>query len=429
MSLKTLFRLWLPLAISFELMMAEGPAVQSAIGSLPDPKLNLAAWGLALSLSLIVESPVIMLLATAIALVKDESSYRALHKFMMSLNIGCTVLTFLIAFTPLFNFIAGTLMGLPEPIVHAAKPAMQMMLLWTAAIGWRRFYQGVLIKYGQTHFVTWGTACRLIAAIATAILLVRQGRLTGVEVGACALMAAVIVEAIATTFFARNLLQDRIIGHAGAVRAPLSQRNIYKFHAPLAATTLLTLLAQPITSSALARLDSSVNTLAAWPVVYMVLLVMRGWGLAVQEITVAQAKNGASYLTLRRFAWIVGGATSLVTLLLSMSPLLGLYYGSVLHLPQEVLPFAYLGVGIGVFLPLLTALGAWVRGILVAKGETKEIYKGMGVNLAANAGLLLLGVLFHLPGMWVAVCSLCVASLVEILYLAPRATLEPDIAL
>src|SRR5437588_12875847 len=78
-------RLWFPLALSFELMMLEGPAVQAAIGRLPDPALNLAAWGLTMSLSLLVESPVIMLLATAIALVRDRCSYLALRRFMLTL--------------------------------------------------------------------------------------------------------------------------------------------------------------------------------------------------------------------------------------------------------------------------------------------------------------------------------------------------------
>src|SRR2546423_15320737 len=107
MSTRTIFRLWLPLAISFELMMLEGPAIQGAIGRLVNPKLNLAAWGLTMSLSLLVESPVIMLIATAIALVRDSDSYFALRRFMLNLLAGCTILTGLVAFTPLCRGLAG----------------------------------------------------------------------------------------------------------------------------------------------------------------------------------------------------------------------------------------------------------------------------------------------------------------------------------
>ena len=427
MRLKSLFALWFPLALSFELMMAEGPAIQSAIGHLPDPKLNLAAFGLALSLSLLIESPIIMLLATAIALVKDEQSFRALRKFVVDLSLLCTVLTFFVAFTPLFDLIARDVMGMPGRIVVAAKPAMQIMLLWTAAIGWRRFYQGVLVKYKQTRFVTWGTAFRLSAAMCAAFALVRGARLPGVQVGAISLMAAVIVEAIATTLFANKLVREHIDGHLSET-PPISQGEIFRFHLPLAATTLLALLAQPLTSAALARLDFSVNTLAAWPVTYLILLILRGWGFAIQEITVSQAKNVSAHPALLKFAWIVGGVTSGATCLVVFTPILKFYLKHALQLPEEVHAYVRVGVVGCLFLPLFTALGSRIRGILVAGGQTKAVYQGMFVNLSINSILLIIGVLMRLPGMWVASISLSVATLIELIYLAPRArsfTFEP----
>src|SRR5258708_1892081 len=107
MRVREIFGLWLPLAVSFELMMLVGPVVQGAMGWLPDAKVNLAAWGLTMSLSLLVESPIIMLLATDIALVKNADTYRALRQFMVTLSVGCTLLTALVAFTPLFSLVAG----------------------------------------------------------------------------------------------------------------------------------------------------------------------------------------------------------------------------------------------------------------------------------------------------------------------------------
>src|SRR5207253_327401 len=162
--------LWLPLAVSFELMMLEGPTVQGAIGRLPDPQVHLAAMGLALSLSLLVESPVIMLLATAIALVKDGSTFRALREFVVMLCIFCT-------------------------------------------------------------------ACRLVAALAAVTLLTIGKRLPGSQVGACALMAGVLVEAVATTLFALPLVRSRITDHTDTSTPPLTTAHIWRFHAPLAAST------------------------------------------------------------------------------------------------------------------------------------------------------------------------------------------------
>jgi progressive ankylosis protein len=415
MRVREIFRLWLPLAISFELMMLEGPAVQGAMGRLPEPQLHLAAWGLTMGLSLLIESPVIMLLSTAIALVGDTQAYRALRRFVLILITGCTVITGLLIWTPLFDFAAGRLMGQPPEIVAAARPAMQLMLLWTAAIGWRRFYQGILVRYGKTHVVTLGTVLRLAATVIPAVVLARSGALPGVQVGAVALMSAVITEAIATTFFAASTVRRLPPPAPDAV--PLTQRAIFRFHLPLALTTLLTLLAQPITAAALAKLPQPAETLAAWPVAAMILLVIRGFGLAIQEISIAQSANPESRPALRKFTLCVGIITSAFTVLFVATPLSDVYADRVIALPSHLKASVRLGVGMAFLLPLLTALSAWVRGILVAQRRTQTVYVGMGINLLTHGGLLILGVLAQTSGMILAALSITTAAAVEYAYL------------
>lgn len=416
-TVRTIFGLWLPLAISFELMMLEGPAFQGAIGRLAAPALNLAAWGLTMSLSLLIESPVIMLLSTSVALSRDRASFRALRRFTLALCAGCTAVTGAVAFTPLFDIVTARVMGQPQMIVDAARPAMQIMLLWTGAIGWRRFYQGVLVRHGQTRLVSYGTAIRLTVAVGTALALVRWGRLPGVQVAAVAVMAAVISEAVATTLFAVPTLRLRLPGEAGLGEAPLGQRAIWQFHAPLAATTLLTLLAQPMTAAALARLENPVRTLAAWPVAYMALLVIRGSGLAYQEITVAESRSADAAEPLRRFAWMLGLAGVACATLAVVTPLLGWYLETVVHAPRDIHVLVATGVGVGCATPLFTALGAWARGRLMAAGMTPFVYRGMVWSLGALAALLLLGVALGLPPMWVAAGAMTVSAGVEYAYL------------
>ena len=416
-SVNSIFRLWLPLAISFELMMLEGPSVQGAMGRLAAPTLNLAAWGLAFSLALLVESPVIMLLATAIALVRDEDSYRALRRFVLILMGACTLLTALVAFTPLFDLIAGPIMGQPAPIVAAARPALQIMLFWTAAIAWRRFYQGVLVRAGQTRLVSLGTVVRLTVTIAVAGSMLRWGHWPGVVVGAVTLMAAVVMEALAVTLFALPVARRHLLGRRDPQAVPLTQVAILRFHTPLAATTLLTLLAPPLTAAALARLAAPQQTLAAWPVASMLLLVLRGPGLALQEITISQSRRPEARNALRRFTTVVGLVSTAVALVLALTPLLDRYMGTVLHLPSELRTFVRVGVVLGSPLPLLTALGSWARGVLVAAGRTPAVYRGMGINLITHGAVLLIGIAFGLPGMAVASAAFLLSAGIEYLYL------------
>jgi progressive ankylosis protein len=407
-------------------MMLEGPVLQGAIGRLPQTDDNLAAWGLTMSLSLIIESPVIMLLATAIALVRDGDSYRALRQFTLVLCAICSLLAAAIAFTPLLDVVAGHLMGQPQTLVAAARPALQIMIFWTAAIAWRRFLQGILIRNDAGKRVTSGTAFRLLSIAAVAIGLTLWGHLPGVQVAAWGIMAGVVVEAIATTLFARSVLHEKVLLHP-PTGENLTLRDIWRFHAPLAATTLLMLLAQPMTQAALARQPASETTLPAWPVVYMILLILRGFGLALQEITVAEMKRSEGELPLlARFTAIVGIATTSVAAILALTPLLDMYLGGVLHLKPHLWQTVRNGVLTGATLPLVTALGSYTRGILVARGATNLVYRGMLVSIVTQTTLLGAGVLLHFPGMETATIALSVATLAEYLFLRRYAAPVPQ---
>lgn len=368
------------------------------------------------SISLIIESPVIMLISTAIALVDSEQAYRALRRFTIRLALGCTAASGLVAFTPVFDFVAAKLMGQPPEIIEAARIPLRIMLVWAGAIAWRRFYQGILVRYKQTRKVSVGTGIRLTAAVVTGYGLMYWGKIPGAQVAAWTVEVAVITEAIAITLFALPLLREEI-PRLPKREEPLTEQAIWKFHLPLATTTLLTLLAQPLTAAALARLAFQKQTLAAWPVVYMVLLVLRGWGMSLQEITIAQARYEEARPTLRRFAATIGWITSGFALLIVVTPLLSLYANRVLRLSPELQAYVFVGTGVGCLSPLFTSLGSWARGLLVHQGNTKAVYQGMGINLTGHIALLIAGVALKAPGMWVAAIAFSVASFLEYLYL------------
>ena len=149
----------------------------------------------------------------------------------------------------------------------------------------------------------------------------------------------------------------------------------------------------------------------------MLLLVMRGWGLALQEIAVAAARDPRALPALARFTWVVGIATSAVTGLLAATPLAALYLDHIVGTPPSLRELALQGIGVGVLLPLLTALASWARGLLVAAERTRQVYRGMAVGLAAQAALLAGGVAADLPGMWVASGAFTLAALAEFGYL------------
>ena len=161
----------------------------------------------ALSFALLLEAPVIMIMAASTALVCDRDSLRRLRRFTYALNAALTVATAALLAPPVFDAVAVSLMGLPQPVARLTYGSMALLLPWPAAIGYRRFYQGVLIRHGLTRRVGFGTAVRLGAMALTAVTLFRLG-VAGAYLAAASLSAGVLVEAVASRWMCAGALRE-----------------------------------------------------------------------------------------------------------------------------------------------------------------------------------------------------------------------------
>lgn len=423
MTQRYILAFWLPLAASWILMTLEGPFVQAAIARLSEPETSLAAFGIVVSLSVTIEAPVIMLLATSTALCRDPAAYAVLRRFMLWLNLLLTVVAALVAFTPVYDWVVPGAMGVPAHIATAAQPGMRIMTLWSAAIGWRRFYQGILIRFGETRRVTYGTVARLSASAGTAAGLALWGELPGVWVGSFALMAGVLAEATLVTWLVRPTLYQHLSSNTTLSKGtsnPLTMRRVIGFHTPLAATSLLTLFSQPLISAGLARMAFPEQSLAAWPVANSVVLFTRSFGLATQEVVIALTAGPATLGPVRRFSLNVSLGAVLVLALIAFTPLADLYLTHVTSVTSELAGFVVPGLKLALLIPGLTALQSWLRALLMKGEATASIYQAMGLNLAITAVMVALGVALELPGIQMAAVALTVAMLVELAFLGGR---------
>ncbi|MFW6068553.1 MAG: hypothetical protein ACOC9E_03125 [Chloroflexota bacterium] len=413
---------WLPLFASWLLMTAEGPIVSAAINRLPDEVIMLAAQGIVVSLAVTIESPIINLLATATALVKDRQSYLLVRRFSIHWAIFLTVVSALMAFTPLFDLVVRRWMGTPDAVARWVQPGLQIMVFWSAAIAWRRFLQGVLIHFDRTKYVAWGTAVRLVTSGGTAVSLALWTSLPGVILGALALMAGVIAEAIVATLAVRPLLKNELSEEKQATPAgtELSYHELFWFHLPLATTSLLTLLAQPLVTFSLARLDNPTRSLAAWPLIFQLILMARAAAMALPEAVIALTRGPETYAAMRRFAFTLAAVSTVGMILLVFTPLLPGYLQGVQDAELNVAELAAFGTRLFLLYPALFVLVSWLRGLLINRHATTGVNIGMGINLTATGVLLVLGVAGGYHGITVAAGALNIAIILELAFLLWR---------
>ncbi|MCB9432305.1 MAG: hypothetical protein H6668_10000 [Ardenticatenaceae bacterium] len=414
MKQKRILLFWLPLFASWLLMSSESPIVSAVINRLPNEVVMLAAQGIAVSLSIFIESPIINLLATGTTMVRDYHSYRLVRRFTIHWLILLTIITILVAFTPLFDLVVVGWLQAPPDVAVWVRPGLQIMTLWSAAIGWRRFLQGVLIRYDRTRYIAYGTAVRIFTTATTAIGLGLWSNWAGALIGPTALMVGVISEALMASWSIRPLLQAELHPDGPqAVGEPLTYAALFWFHLPLVGTSALVFIAQPVIASSLARLSNPTQTLAAWPIVFQLMHMLRSPGMALPEATIALLDEPDSFKALRRFSLTVAAVILAVTTLVAFSPLAHLYLYQIQDTDPTIGPIAEAGLVMFLLLPAVTAVVSWLRGVLIFKRATPIVNVGMALNLSTTLLILWLGVTSQWNGLTTGALALTIALVLE----------------
>lgn len=375
---KQIFYFWLPLASTWLMMSIEGPFLSALIARLPDPKFNLAAYGVAFSFALIIESPVIMMMSASIALVKDNYSFIKLKNFNYTLSITLTVLMMLFNIPQIFYFFTEKLIRLPSEVSELIHKATLILLPWPGAIGYRRFYQGILIRNNHTKLVALGTMVRLSTMLLTAAILYFFSDLEGAVVGASSLSVAVICEAIASRIMASPTLKKI---ESEVISEKLSYNEIINFYFPLALTSLLTLGVQPFVTFFIGSSRMAIESLAIMPVVTSFVFIFRGLGLSYQEVVIALiSEQKENYISLKKFAFKLGFALAGILVVIAYTPLADIWLTNISGLEKSLSDFARLPLMIMAIFPAFTVWISFQRAMLVYGNKTSSITAGTAIE-------------------------------------------------
>jgi hypothetical protein len=260
------------------------------------------------------------------------------------------------------------------------------MLPWPAAIGYRRFYQGLLVRSGQTRLVAYGTVVRLATMAAVATTLYASGRVPGACVGTAALASGVVVEAIASRLMARRTARRL---RELEEESPPSYREITRFYYPLAVTSVLTLGVHPMVTFFIGQSRFALESLAVLPVVNSFGFIFRCLGISFQEIGVAlMGARNSGFAALRRFSTRLAAGTSATYALVVLTPLAGLWFSGVSGLSGELTSFALGPARIILLLPALEVLLSLQRSLLVNVRRTAPITWATAVEVIGILAVL-----------------------------------------
>jgi hypothetical protein len=420
LSYRRIFLFWGPLALTWLLMAFEQPFLIAFIARLDEAKFNLAAFGIAGSFAMVIEAPIIMLLSASTAMVKGCNSYRKLKKFTDILNASITAIHLFFLVPPVFNLVIRDLMEVPENVAKLSYVALVLFIPWSASIGYRRFYQGLLIRKGLTRMVTYGTIIRFSVIAIVGFVLYTAG-VPGAYVGAAAMSAAVLLEAIATKYMVSATLKE-VLGTEDPENRNLSMKTVRRFYAPLAMTSVLSMGIHPFVTFFLSRSYMAVESLAVLPVVSSLVFIFRSVGLSYQEVNIALLGRGkTNFDILQSFAIRLGIIITLLITIMAFTPLADLWFVNVSGLTEELADLSYLPLKIMILLPALTLLMSFQRSAMVLDGNTGPISVSTAIELVVIVASLIVCIgLFKLTGVVAASISFVAGRAISTIYLLPR---------
>lgn len=385
---RSVVKFWLPLSSTWLMMAAEGPILASVVARLPEDIRNLAAYGVASSIAMLIESPVIGLLSAVITLARDTQAIGVLNAFMRKINWVVSSLMLLVIIPWIFTPLAHTVIGLPDDVAWRVHLGLACMVPWPAAIGVRRFYQGLLIRKGLTRSVAQGTVVRLVSMTATAVVLALAGA-PGAAVGCGGLTGGVVMESVAIWLLARRACRKwEVIPHT---HPPLTTHQVYRFYAPLALTSMVSFLAVPLLSIFLSRLPMPLESLAVLPVISSLIFVFRSFGFSYQEVGIAFLnQNTASYPVVYKVGLRISLFTTIAMVLTAFTPLLGILFTGIYAISPKLAQMATLPTQLLVVVPITAASYSLHRAVMIAAHRTIHVSVSMIIEVGSMALIMLL---------------------------------------
>ncbi len=382
-SLRELLAFFVPLAVTWMLMMFTHTIISGGLSRTIDPTVSTAAYAVALSLAAIAEAPLVMIRQVTLAFVQSRQSFKAVGT-ILTVTLGFFMLTVLaIGYVlPLGRFVFQDLLGVSDTLFPATLKAFRVTMFLPLTSGFRCLYQGVIMVKRRTTYISTGMFIRVAFMIFLIFGFTRFRWVTGPFVGAITLVGGIAVEGIMAWFFGRKLIPE---GEATVIPGA-----VWKFYLPLIASSLMVSMGKPFINAGLARMPDAAVALAAFSVASSFAWVIISPSQTIHQLTMVFGRSAEDRQLVRRFSTIFALASSAVLLLISFSPLGRYILSDLIQVAPETLQSTLVSVRTLAFFPLIICWQEYNTGILLLAQSARLVGVGKAVNLFATISFVLL---------------------------------------
>ncbi len=416
---RRLLSLFLPLALSGILYPISRPIINAALARSPDPITAIVAFAVAYSISMPLQSPMFGLRQIITALAVDRQMLRIVSRLNLTIGIGSTLAVLLVALTPLYRYIVEGLMDIPSSIARVGPLVLVVIATGPLITAGRGYYQGILVRHGISIPVGVGALGFLIVGSTLLWAGVLWTEWEGALLAAISMMCGQLVYLACVWRPARPIIRDRIPEHSPSIQPEQRSTNyVFRFYLPLAVSTLLMTLVEPVIQGAMARSPQAEASLAAYSVCISFIWLAGAplWNL--QQVVISEVTGRQSLQVVHRFSILVSAVLTLLLAMLALPPVASWLFGSVIGVTGEVKTVAVDGFKWLVPAGLFMGLRSLYHGVLTCRGKTGGIQTASFVRTGALVIALVGGVSWgKVNGFLIAAGAQVISAIVEVAFL------------
>lgn len=195
-ALGELWRFSWPLILNQSAEMGVVLVINVFLGRLTNPDLALAAFGVVHGLVSLLFSPGRNLLQTAQTLAKSLADARVLVWFTVQLASVLALISIILFYTPIQDWVLGRVMGLEPQLQHYCLAAMQLAFVMAAVWSFSALLRGLMAGTRSTRTLAVTGGARLLVALIVSVITIIDPTINGATLGLCAWVLGYTAEII-----------------------------------------------------------------------------------------------------------------------------------------------------------------------------------------------------------------------------------------
>lgn len=379
-------RTWAPLALQWFIRGVEIPTLLAVAGHLGAAKPTIAAFGsVVVPTVFLFEGPAIALLPTCLAKAGGRARSRALLRFAAIVAVLLLGTQLILLVPAVGNSIATGALGVTPAISRQARQGLLLLLPWGAIAAFRAYTQASLLARRAPTSVGIASTARVAAT--TVVLLITSHFLDVMSAGllSLALLAGAVIELIVLGISSQ--FAGDSYGDSSSDPHPFKRGELRRFFLPIAAVPLLALTIPLIIVAAISRLPSAEDSLAAWPIAFGTVFLLRGPGLAFGDACLSLLKQEVPRAEITRLrGLLVIGMMTLCTVMAIPpigGPILGTLYG-VYGNQRELVVLIF---AVGSLGPFLAVVQGWYQSQLFHRNHSMPLLEATIAAVVVVVGL------------------------------------------